>query len=149
MDLLSIHFCLIDCDCTADAQVFAFTQRAPATRTVSPGSDTVPANLFVLTNLFVRDTRRPANKTFIFVQQIHQRAPPRIFGAAAAAGKDDRNDTAHEFGLAEVGVVNKGAFLCAPQVLQPPGGGGREVSRSLSTSEAHSWRAAQVLEGRF
>jgi len=70
MDLRSIYFCLIDCDCTPDAQTFAFTQRALATRKFSSGSDTVPTNLFVLTNLFVHDTRRPANKTIVFVHQI-------------------------------------------------------------------------------
>jgi len=32
----------------------------------------------------------------------------------------------HELGFAEVGVVDEGAFVGTPQVLQPPGGGGRE-----------------------
>lgn len=41
------------------------------------------------------------------------------------AGKEDGSDATHELRLAAVSVVEEGAFISTPQVLEPPGVGAR------------------------
>jgi hypothetical protein len=41
------------------------------------------------------------------------------------AGKEDGSDATHELRLAAISVVEEGAFISTPQVLEPPGVGAR------------------------